>query len=251
VVARLNDQQLLRYSRHILLEGFDTSGQERLLQSHVLVVGVGGLGSPVASYLAASGIGRLTLCDFDTVELSNLQRQMIHRESRVGMNKALSAQIEIGLINPDCQVTPVTSRIEDSQLHELVGRVDVVVDASDNLQTRHAINRACVAWAKPLVSGTAINYVGQIAVFDMRDRSSACYACFVPQDTPVMQDQCSTSGVLAPLTGTIGSMQATEVLRLLISGRSHLNSRVLLYDARDAEWSSLLISKSSQCTACA
>ena len=247
----MNDRQLLRYSRHILLEGFDTAGQEQLLQSHVLVVGLGGLGSPVASYLAASGIGRLTLCDFDAVDLSNLQRQMIHRESRIGMNKALSAQIEIGLINPDCEVTPVTIRIEDSHLHELVSRVDVVVDASDNLQTRHAINRACVALAKPLVSGTAINYVGQIAVFDMRDSKSACYACFVPEDTPVMQDQCSTSGVLAPLTGTIGSMQATEVLHLLVSGRSHLKSRVLLYDARGAEWSSLPISKSPQCQACA
>jgi len=246
----LDDQQLLRYSRHILLDGFDTSGQERLLSSHVLIVGMGGLGSPIATYLASAGIGTLTVCDFDIVELSNLQRQIIHRDSRLGQNKALSAQEEISLINPDCVVHTVTERLESDHLLKLVATADVVVDASDNFQTRHAVNRACIHYSKPLVSGTAINYVGQVAVFDLRDSKSPCYACFVPENTPSSEDSCSTSGVLAPLTGTVGSIQASEVIKLIALERKQTGCRALIYDAWDAEWSAIPIFKDAQCKAC-
>ena len=246
----MNDQQLLRYSRQIVLDGFDTDGQEQLLSSHVMVVGMGGLGSPVASYLASAGVGQLTVCDFDEVELSNLQRQTLHRDSRIGMNKALSAKIELETINNDCRITPVTDRIDPGVLDQLIAGVDVIVDASDNFETRHAINRACIKYLKPLVSGTAINYVGQIAVFDLRDQGAPCYACFVPEDTPKTADHCSGSGVLASLTGTIGSMQATEVINLIVSGSSRLSGRALLYDARESEWSTIPIGKREACSAC-
>jgi molybdopterin/thiamine biosynthesis adenylyltransferase len=246
----MDDQQLLRYSRHIVLDGFDTVGQERLLNSHVLIVGMGGLGSPVATYLASAGVGQMTICDFDEVELSNLQRQILHRDTRLGVNKALSAKIELETINPDCRINPVVDRVESTTLNQLVASVDVVVDASDNFETRHAVNRACVKYSTPLVSGTAINYVGQLAVFDLRNENTPCYACFVPENTPGGVDQCSTSGVLASLTGTIGTMQATEVINLLVAGSSRLNGRAVLYDARESELSSMPIKKRSDCATC-
>ena len=246
----MDDRQLLRYSRHIVLDGFDTVGQERLLNSHVLIVGMGGLGSPVATYLASAGVGQMTICDFDEVELSNLQRQILHRETRIGMNKALSAKIELEEINPDCRINPVVERIEPVVLDQLVASVDVVVDASDNFETRHAVNRACILHSKPLVSGTTINYVGQLAVFDLRNENTPCYACFVPENTPNGVDQCSTSGVLASLTGTIGTMQATEVINLLVAGSSRMNGRAVLYDARESELSSMPIKKRSECAIC-
>jgi molybdopterin/thiamine biosynthesis adenylyltransferase len=246
----MDDQQLLRYSRHIVLDGFDTVGQERLLNSHVLVVGMGGLGSPVATYLASAGVGQMTICDFDEVELSNLQRQILHRDTRLGVNKALSAKIELETINPDCRINPVVDRVESTTLNQLVASVDVVVDASDNFETRHAVNRACVKYLTPLVSGTAINYVGQLAVFDLRNENTPCYACFVPDNTPDGVDQCSTSGVLASLTGTIGTMQATEVINLLVAGSSRLNGRVVLYDARESDLSSMPIKKRGECAIC-
>ena len=246
----MNDRQLLRYSRHIVLDGFDTVGQERLLNAHVLIVGMGGLGSPVATYLASAGVGQMTICDFDEVDLSNLQRQIIHRESRLSFNKALSAQAEITAINSDCIVHASTERMDVNRLDSLIDSVDVVVDASDNFETRHAINRACVRFSTPLVTGTAINYVGQISVFDLRDSKSPCYACFVPEETSSGEDNCNTSGVLAPLTGTIGSMQASEVLKLLVHGRSRLVGRALLYDALDSEWSHCPIIKKVDCSVC-
>ena len=246
----MNDQQLLRYSRHIVLDGFDTVGQERLLKSHVLIVGMGGLGSPVATYLASAGVGQMTICDFDEVELSNLQRQILHRDTRLGVNKALSAKIELETINPDCRIIPVIDRVDPAALDQLVASVDVVVDASDNFETRHAVNHACVKYSTPLVSGTAINYVGQVAVFDLRNENTPCYACFVPENTPGGVDQCSTSGVLASLTGTIGTMQATEVINLLVAGSSRLNGRAVLYDARESELSSMPIKKRSECATC-
>ena len=246
----MNDQQLLRYSRHIVLDGFDTVGQERLLKSHVLIVGMGGLGSPVATYLASAGVGQMTICDFDEVDLSNLQRQIVHRDTRLGMNKALSAKIELEAINPDCRIIPVIDRIDPATLDQLVASVDIVVDASDNFETRHAVNRACVKYSTPLVSGTAINYVGQIAVFDLRDENAPCYACFVPENTASGVDQCSTSGILASLTGTIGTMQATEVINLLVTGSSRLNGRAVLYDARESELSAMPIKKRSECAIC-
>lgn len=246
----MNDQQLLRYSRHIVLDEFDTDGQERLLNSHVLIIGMGGLGSPVASYLASAGIGQLTVCDFDVVDESNLQRQILHRDTRLGMNKALSAKIELEAINRGCRINSLVERLECDALDQLVTSVDAVVDASDNFETRHAINRACFQSLKPLVSGTAINYIGQLAVFDLRDQAAPCYACLVPEDTPSTVDQCSTSGVLASLTGTIGSMQATEIINLLVFGESRLTGRMLLYDARESQWNAVPVRKQESCSVC-
>lgn len=246
----MNDQQLLRYSRHILLSDIGIEGQERILAGRVLIVGAGGLGSPVATYLASAGVGHLTICDGDTVDLTNLQRQIVHREDRIGMNKARSAQIELAEINPDCTVETVETRVGDAELADLASAADIVVEASDNFATRHAVNRACVAHRKPLVSGAAIRFAGQIAVFDLRTDSAPCYACFLPEDAPLQEERCATLGVLAPLTGTIGSMQATEVLHLLASGTSDLNGRVLLYDALSADWQSVEISRNPACKIC-
>ena len=246
----MDDQQLLRYSRHIVLDEFDTDGQERLLNAHVLIVGMGGLGSPVASYLASAGVGQLTVCDFDEVDESNLQRQILHRDTRLGMNKALSAKIELEAINRGCRIHPVTERLGPETIDQLVRSVDAVVDASDNFETRHAINRACFQARKPLVSGTAINYIGQLTVFDLRDEAAPCYACVVPEDTPSTVDQCSTSGVLAPLTGTIGSMQATEIINCLVFGESRLSGRMLLYDARESQWNAVPVRKREARSVC-
>lgn len=246
----MNDSQLLRYSRHILLPQIDVEGQERLLASHVLIVGLGGLGSPCALYLAAAGVGGLTLCDFDEVELSNLQRQVVHRPSRVGVNKALSAQQELGALNPECQVDVVTERVTADQVRVLVAGADVVVDCSDNFSTRHVLNRACVEMKTPLVSGSAIQTVGQIAVFDASRPESPCYACFVAEDAFDSAMNCASAGVLGPLTGTIGTLQATEVIKCLIRSDHSIVGQVMLYDAWAAEWSRLPIRKQSGCAVC-
>ena len=246
----MDDTQLLRYSRHIMLSQIDVAGQERIMAGHVLIIGAGGLGSPVALYLASAGVGRITICDGDEVDLTNLQRQILHREDRIGMNKALSARIAIAEVNPDCTVTPVDRRVDAQALDALVGAADIVVEASDNFETRHAVNRACVRHRKPLVSGAAIRFAGQIAVFDKRREDSPCYACLFPEDAAIPEDRCATMGVLAPLTGTIGSMQATEVLHLLVAGESALTGRLLLYDALSAEWQSVQISRNPACKVC-
>ena len=247
----MNDQQLLRYSRHILLPEIDIDGQERILAGKVLVIGAGGLGCPAATYLASAGVGELTICDGDTVDLTNLQRQTLHREARIGMNKAESARIALAEINPDCQVTAVTETVDASSLPDLVAAADVVVEASDNFETRHAVNRACVTLRKPLVSGAAIRFAGQLAVFDTTQDKSPCYACFLPEDTPVEDDRCVTMGVFAPLTGTIGTLQATEVLNILIRGTSEMIGRMTLYDALSSDWQTIDIPRNPQCKTCA
>lgn len=246
----MDDTQLLRYSRHILLQQIDVEGQERILAGRVLIVGAGGLGSPVAMYLASAGVGRITICDGDTVDLTNLQRQILHREDRIGMNKAASARIAMAEINPDCRVTAVERRVGPEELAALVAEADVAVEASDNFATRHALNRACVAAGTPLVSGAAIRFAGQLAVFDPRQEASPCYACLFPEDAAIPEDRCATMGVLAPLTGTIGSMQATEVLHLLFAGQSALTGRLLLYDAMSAEWQDMTIPRNPACKVC-
>lgn len=246
----MDDQQLLRYSRHLLLDDFGVTGQERLMRSHVLIIGAGGLGCPVAMYLAGAGIGQLTLCDGDQVEMSNLPRQVLHRASRIGMNKALSAQQELAALNPDCQVTAVPTYVDGALLDQLVQSAMVVVEASDHLPTRHAVNRACVRWKTPLVSGAAIQWVGQVAVFDARQPDSPCYACFVSEQTESPDLTCSEAGIVASVTGTIGTMQATEVLRLLVHERSALRGRMLLYDAVNASWQDLMIPKNPTCSVC-
>lgn len=246
----MDEQQLLRYSRQLLLPEIGIDGQARLQAGHVLVVGVGGLGSAVALYLASAGVGQLTLCDGDQVELSNLQRQVLHRESRLGVNKAVSAQDELATINPECRVTAIATFADDEQLDDMAKVASVVVDASDNLKTRQAINRACVRWETPLVSGAAIQWVGQLSVFDVRQPDSPCYACFVPEQTSLPTQTCSDTGVLGSLTGTIGSLQATEVIRLLCHDRSPLVGRVLLYDALQVNWQDLAIQKNPRCSVC-
>lgn len=246
----MNDQELLRYSRHILLTEIGVEGQERILDSHVLIIGAGGLGSPVATYLASAGVGRLTICDDDDVDLTNLQRQILHREDRIGVNKAESARTELATINPNCEVQAIAARVGEPELSALVEAADIVVEASDNFETRHAVNRVCVAKRKPLISGAAIRFVGQISVFDVRNERSPCYACFLPEAATTEEERCATMGVLAPLTGTIGSMQATEALHLMVAGESDLMGRVLLYDALSAEWQSVTIPRNPTCSVC-
>ena len=245
----MDDRQLIRYSRHIMLPQIDLEGQEKLLSGHVLLIGAGGLGSPASLYLASAGVGKLTICDGDTVDLTNLQRQIVHRESTVGINKAESARIALNEINPDCQVTAIQQRVGEAELMELVKCADVVVDACDNFDTRHAVNRACVAMRKPLVSGAAIRMAGQLAVFDLRLDNSPCYHCLFP-DITEEGERCALMGVFAPLTGMIGSLQAGEAIRLLVGTPSPLAGSLVLFDAGGMEWQKLKLSKDPSCPVC-
>ncbi len=246
----MNDQQLLRYSRHILLDEIGIEGQEKLLAAHALIIGAGGLGSPVALYLASAGIGSITLVDDDTVDLTNLQRQILHTTDRVGQPKALSGQTTLNAINPDINVQALCERAEGNRLAELVASATVVLDCTDNFQTRHAINRACVAAGVPLVSGAAIRMDGQISVFDTRQDDAPCYACLFPPEQQFEEVQCSTMGVFAPLVGIIGTMQAAEALKLVMGIGSSLSKRLLLLDARDMEWTRIGTTRNSACTVC-
>jgi molybdopterin/thiamine biosynthesis adenylyltransferase len=246
----MDDQQLLRYSRHILLDEIGIEGQEKLLAAHALVIGAGGLGSPVALYLASAGIGKITLVDDDTVDLTNLQRQVLHTTARVGQPKAISGKTALAEINPGVEVVALCERADDSRLAELVATATVVLDCTDNFKTRHAINRACVNAQVPLVSGAAIRMDGQIAVFDPRGRGTACYACLFPPDQQFEEVQCSTMGVFAPLVGIIGTMQAAEALKLVAGIGESLANRLLLLDARTMEWTSIRTAKSETCAVC-
>lgn len=247
----MNDQQLLRYSRHILLEEFGIEGQERLLRSHALVVGVGGLGSPVSMYLASSGVGRLTLCDHDTVDFSNLQRQIIHRTTTVGQPKVVSAQTTLQDINPEIECITLQTRVDEARLVELVGEADVVIDCSDNFETRYAVNRACIAQRTPLVSGAAIMMHGQVSVFDFRHNETPCYNCVFPEDSESPELRCATTGVFAPLVGIIGTIQAAEALKLLAGLDGGLGSKLLFLDARDMNFQRSTVSQDPTCCACA
>jgi molybdopterin/thiamine biosynthesis adenylyltransferase len=246
----MDDQQLLRYSRHILLDDIGIEGQEKLLAAHAVVIGAGGLGSPVALYLASAGIGRITLVDHDTVDLTNLQRQVLHTTERVGQRKAVSGQQALAAINPGVAVAALCERADDARLAQLVAGATVVLDCTDNFATRHAINRACVAAGVPLVSGAAIRMDGQIAVFDPRSGQTACYACLFPPDQQFEEVQCSTMGVFAPLVGIIGTMQAAEALKLVAGIGESLANRLLLLDARSMEWTSIRTAKSADCVVC-
>jgi len=229
----MNDQQLLRYSRHILLEEIGIEGQQRLLAARVLIIGLGGLGSPAALYLATSGVGQLTLCDHDTVELSNLQRQIIHRTSTIGQPKVISAQVALHDINPEIECISLVVRADVVQLGDLVGKADVVLDCSDNFETRYAVNRACLAQRKPLVSGAAIRFDGQVAVFDFRRAAVPCYNCLFPEDSLAAELRCATTGVFAPLVGIIGTLQASEALKLLAGIEHGLSGKLLSLNALD------------------
>jgi molybdopterin/thiamine biosynthesis adenylyltransferase len=246
----LSDEQLLRYSRHILLEELGVEGQRRLLEAHVLVIGAGGLGSPVALYLGTAGVGRLTIVDHDTVDLTNLQRQIAHRLSRVGQAKVDSAALSIAEINPEVRVRAVHERLEGERLAQLVAEADVVVDCSDNFATRHAVNRACVVHRRPLVSGAAIGFDGQISVYDTRAGEAPCYACLFPPEAAFEEVRCATMGVFAPLVGIIGSMQAAETLKLIAGVGSSLAGRLQMLDARSMEWSEVRLARQADCPVC-
>lgn len=246
----MNDNQLLRYSRHILLDELGIEGQEKLLAARALVIGAGGLGSPAAYYLASAGIGKITLVDNDLVDLTNLQRQILHTTDRVGQPKAQSGRQTLRQINPEIEIAALVERAEGERLGELVSEATVVLDCSDNFATRHAVNRACVTHGVPLVSGAAIRFDGQIAVFDPRRPESPCYACLFPPEQTFEEELCSTMGVFAPLVGIIGAMQAAEVLKLVAGIGETLAGRLLLLDARTMEWSSIRINRSAQCSVC-
>ncbi|MEJ5990805.1 HesA/MoeB/ThiF family protein [Ramlibacter sp. PS3R-8] len=246
----MTDDQLLRYSRHILLDEVGVEGQQKLLASHALVIGAGGLGSPVALYLGTAGVGRITLVDHDAVDLTNLQRQIAHNLERVGRPKAESARDAIAAINPDVLVQPLVLKADAQGLDELVPGADVVIDCSDNFATRHMINAACVAHRKPLVSGAAIRFDGQVSVFDTRGAQAPCYACVFPPDQDLEETRCATMGVFAPLVGIIGAMQASEALRLLAGVGSSLAGRLQMLDGRTMEWSEVRVKRDPACRVC-
>lgn len=243
----MNDDQLLRYSRQIMLPDVDLDGQEKLLNARVLIVGLGGLGSPVAMYLAAAGVGNLILADFDEVDLSNLQRQIIHNNDRLGHNKAQSAAQTLCAINPEINITCIESKLDAASLKELVASVDVVADCTDNFAIRFAINAACVAANVPLVSGAAIRLEGQVAIFDSAN-NSPCYRCLYEENDDDLS--CAANGVLAPLVGVIGSMQALETIKLIVSFGTNLAGRLLIFDARHSQWRELNLPRDPDCPVC-
>jgi len=246
----VTDDQLLRYSRHILLDELGVEGQERLLASRALVIGAGGLGCPAAMYLAAAGVGRIALADHDRVDLTNLQRQIAHGTRSIGRPKVDSARATLAALNPEIEVVAIEARVEGETLDALVAGADVVLDCCDNFATRHAVNRACVRHARPLVSGAAVQFDGQIAVFDPRDAASPCYACLFAEDANAEETRCAVMGVFAPLTGIVGSMQAAEALKLLaVTGRS-LAGRLLILDALSMQWRSVNVPRDPACAVC-
>jgi len=247
----MDDQQLLRYARHLMLDDIGIEGQRRLLDAHALVIGAGGLGSPAALYLATAGVGRLTVVDHDTVDLTNLQRQIAHDQSRIGLPKAESARMTVAAINPDVQFRAVVRRADAALLDELVAAADVVLDCCDNFRTRHAVNAACVTHGKPLVSGAALGWDAQIAVYDVRSETAPCYACLFPPDASYEEVACSTMGVFAPLVGIVGSVQAAEALKLLAGAGRTLAGRLLMLDARTMAWDSIDVARQPGCSVCA
>ncbi len=246
----MNDQQLLRYSRHILLPEIGIEGQQCLLDARVLIVGMGGLGSPAALYLAASGVGQLTLCDHDRVDFSNLQRQIIHRTSSVNQPKVTSAQEALHDINPEVECIALPVRADEAMLCDLAAKADVVLDCSDNFATRYAVNRACLSQRKPLVSGAAIQFDGQIAVFDFRREDAPCYNCLFPENSQTAELRCATTGVFAPLVGIIGTLQAAETLKMLMGVERGLSGKLLTVNALDMNIMRCTLSKDLECGVC-
>jgi molybdopterin/thiamine biosynthesis adenylyltransferase len=246
----MNDSQLLRYSRHILLDELGVEGQDTLLASRVLIVGAGGLGSPVALYLGSAGVGHITVVDHDRVDTTNLQRQIAHNLSRVGEFKAESVRQAIADINPDVRVSAITARADDALLDELLPRVDLVMDCCDNFATRQAINRACVKHRRPLVSGAAIRFDGQVATYDPRQDDSPCYACVFPPSEAVEEAQCATMGVFAPLVGMVGTVQAAEALKLLCGIGRPLTGRLMMVDGRGMDWNEVRVPRNPACPVC-
>ncbi|RPH41726.1 MAG: molybdopterin-synthase adenylyltransferase MoeB [Burkholderiales bacterium] len=246
----MNDAQLLRYSRHILLDEMGVEAQERLLASTALVVGAGGLGSPAALYLASAGVGRILLADGDTVDLTNLQRQVLHRDDRVGLGKAESGRRSLLEMNPEIEVVPMAARLEGDALRDAVSRATVVLDCCDNFATRHAVNRACVEAGVPLVSGAAIRFDGQLAVFDTRRADSPCYHCLFPDGQDVEEVRCATMGVFAPLTGIVGTMQAAEALKVAGGFGTPMTGQLLLIDTRTMSIDRIRVPRDPGCPVC-
>ena len=246
----MRDDQLLRYSRHILLDEWGVEGQERVSQSHALIVGAGGLGSPAALYLASAGVGHITLIDHDVVDVTNLQRQIAHTQDRVGQLKVESLKQAISQINPEVQVQCIAQRADSVLLHQHVGLVDVVLDCTDNFETRQAINLACVQHKKPLVSGSALRMDGQVAVYDIRQSQAPCYACVFPPTQQFEETRCATMGVLATLVGIIGSLQATEALKILSGMGPSLAGQLVLFNAKFMEWQTLQTHRHVECPVC-
>ena len=247
----MDDAQLLRYSRHILLDELGPGGQERFAAAHALVVGMGGLGAPAAQFLAAAGVGTLSICDADHVDLTNLQRQILYATGDIGAPKVDAAARRIAAINPDVRVERVAARVGPAELAPLVAAADVVLDCSDNFATRHAVNAACVAARRPLVSGAALRFDGQVAVFDPRAVDSPCYHCLFGEGEELEETRCATMGVFAPLVGIVGSTQAAEALKLIAGVGTSLAGRLLLVDARTMEWRSLKVPRDPACPVCA
>ena len=246
----MDDTQLLRYSRHILLPEIGIEGQERLRNAHALVIGAGGLGSPAAMYLAASGIGTLTICDGDTVDLTNLQRQLLHRTAAIGQPKVDSARQTLAALNPDVNIAALPQHADASLLETLVPAADVVLDCSDNVPTRYALNRACLAHGTPLISGAAVRFDGQVSVFDFRRPDSPCYHCLFPEDQEAEEARCATLGVFAPLVGMIGALQAAEALKLLTDAGTTLSGRLLIVDMLNMNMHSARLGRDPACPVC-
>ena len=246
----MNDHQLLRYSRHILLPQIDIKGQETLIRSCALIIGAGGLGSPVAMYLAASGVGKLIICDNDHVDLTNLQRQIIHSSAAAGTPKTISAKKTLANINPEVDVVALQEYVDGEKLRQLVAEADIIIDASDNFATRHHVNKACVFNKKPLVSGAVVRFEGQVTVFDLRYHNSPCYRCLFPDQEDEQEMHCATVGVFSPLVGIIGCMQATEALKILLGIGETLNGRLMLLDGLTTKWQSIKLIKDLACDVC-
>jgi molybdopterin/thiamine biosynthesis adenylyltransferase len=247
----VDDTQRLRYSRHLLLNEFGEEAQERLLAARARVIGAGGLGSSALMYLASSGFGRIAVCDGDHVDLTNLQRQIVHRQASVGQPKAASAAQTLQALNPEVRVDAIEERVDGERLAFLVRGADVVLDCSDNFATRHAINRACVAARRPLVSGAGVRFDGQVAVFDLRREDAPCYHCLFAEDARGEEERCATMGVFAPLVGVIGTMQAAEAIKLVAGIGESLSGRLLLFDSLASHWHEVRLARDPQCRVCA
>ena len=246
----MKDDQLLRYSRHILLPEIEYAGQEKLLNSHCLIIGAGGLGSPASIYLASSGIGKITICDFDDVDISNLQRQILHSDQSIGTNKALSASKFLNKVNSEIIITPIEKKLNIDEMTDIAKDVDVIVDCSDNFETRYALNKIAFHLNKPLVSGAAIKFDGQISVFDFRNATSPCYECLFPDSKTEAELRCADHGVFSPLVGMIGSTQAAEAIKIILNVGNSLMGRLLLLNSKDMTWKTIKIVKDKSCKIC-
>ncbi|MGE5104809.1 MAG: HesA/MoeB/ThiF family protein, partial [Betaproteobacteria bacterium] len=246
----LDDSHLLRYSRHILLDELGPEAQAKFAATNALVIGAGGLGAPVAQFLTAAGVGAVTLCDSDSVDLTNLQRQILYATADVGRPKVEAAAARLSAINPEVALTPIHARVDDEALRALVASADIAIDCCDNFATRHAVNRACVEARKPLVSGAAVRFDGQIAVFDLRDPASPCYHCLFGEGDELEETRCATMGVFAPLVGIVGATQAAEALKLIAGVGESLAGRLLILDALAMQWREVRVPRDPACAVC-